>query len=201
MRVAFTGPSGSGKTTLVKHVEETYGLKWLNGSSGEIKTPEENQDLTERGLTVGRGHAKVIQSGHATPGVAWMNQEKIFEQRSKLLLTNDNFVTDRSPIDNLVYATIQCGPYLDTTTLQKFRDDCYGMLRRLTHVIYVPTMFQVEDNGSRIPNYWYQKAMGAVFQMYIDSYWESDDVPKILTITKQNLQARYTEIAEFLNTH
>lgn len=199
LKVAFTGPSGTGKTTLVQFVKEELGLTWLNGSSGGLKDPEKNKELYESGLNVGKGHKEVIQSGHRHPSLAWENQRAISAARAKLILNNKHFVTDRSPIDILVYATIQCGPYITDKDIQALEAESYAIASNLTHIIYIPTMWSpVEDNGSRIPNFYYQKAMGSVFEMYLDRFKRAVPGQKILYIDTSNLMFRKELVTKFL---
>lgn len=200
MKVAFTGPSGSGKTTLVKWVSEKYNLKWLNGSSGGLKSEEKNKELYSMGLKVGGGHRAVIQSGHMNPQAAWDNQLAISAARARLIINNYDFVTDRSHLDVLVYATIQCGPYLKDDELLRLHSECFAILNKLTHLIYVPTMlFPIEDNGSRINNYIYQKAMDGVFETFLQDYADSAvNRCKILKITRRDLVERHKQIEDFL---
>lgn len=203
MKIAFAGPSGSGKTTLVKYIEEDFKLKWLNGSSGQLKTEQENKTLTELGLKVGGGHQQVIQSGHANPEAAWLNQDRILTNRANLFADNDNFVTDRSPIDVLVYATIQCGPYVDDHRLTDLVKDAFQACKHLTHIIYIPTMlYPIENNGSRITNYLYQKAMGKVFEMYLEMMEQElisyEQRPQVIRITTADLAQRKRQIADYL---
>jgi ABC-type dipeptide/oligopeptide/nickel transport system ATPase subunit len=203
MKVAFTGASGSGKTTLVHYVEKFHGLPWINGSSGEIKTLADNAKLQSEGLVIGKGHREVIQSGHANPEAAINNQWAILRRRSDIIHNTPNFITDRSPIDNWVYYLLQCSMYQTEDESVRFLEQCKEAIKGLTHVIYIPTMFQPEDNGSRIPNFWFQMMVSTVFKNAFDLFQNYADIEgwevKFLCLHMKNLELRKQAVTEFLN--
>ena len=204
-RIAFTGPSGSGKTTLVNWVKNEFNLPHLNGSSGQIKTDEQNKALEGMGLTVGGGHRKVIQSGHAAPKAAVQNQWDILERRLELFNNSREFVTDRCTIDSWVYYLQQCSMYETTEQSEKFRDRCIYGLRFLTHIIYIPPMlFPVEDNNSRIANDWYQREMAGpvfwnVFRTFDVLSSRSSYQTKFHVLWSEDLEARKYSLKKFLS--
>ena len=203
MKLAFTGSSGSGKTTLVHYVKESYNLKWLNGSSGDIKNEDQQTFLKARGMNVGNGHAEIIRAGHENPVVGVFNQDFILQARLDLIKSNDNFVTDRSPIDNIVYYIMQCGPYVTEKDTAEFIDKALQGLQELTHLIYIPAMLpQIEDNGSRIANTHYQSAVDAVFKMVLIKYMDQLAIggPKLLVIDVVDLEERKKLVYNFLGT-
>lgn len=201
MKIAFTGPSGSGKTTLVKHVQEKYSLPWINGSSGGLKNPLSNSVLAEAGLVVGKGHLQVIQSGHANPKVAIKNQRLILEERVKFFQLNPSFVTDRSTIDNWVYYATQCSLYEKEGVSKDFLNFCIEGLSELDYVFFIPCGIPIEDNGSRIPNYWYQHTISSVFRGAISLFREqAHKKTRIIEIHPLSLDARKSEIDSYLAT-
>lgn len=201
MRVAFTGASGAGKTTLVKFVSNTYRLPWLNGSSGDLKTVSDTRQLTRKGLVQGRGHRDVIQSGHANPQASWENQTAILVRRAELLYQENEFVTDRSPIDNVVYMLMQSSMYRSEQDVEKFIFEAGKHLPRITHLIQVRTFGQTEDNGSRVPNIFFQEMVEAVFDHVINSFYQNDNVypkPDLLILDPSSIEDRYAKIRDFL---
>lgn len=200
MKIALSGPSGSGKTTLVKYIVEKYGLPWINGSSGGIKAPEDNKLLQKNGLIVGKGHREVIQSGHKKPDQALRNQELILQSRLHLFRDTPEFVTDRSTIDNWVYYTMQCALYDTEENSKLFLSDCRLGLNALDLIIFVPTAIPIEDNGSRIPNYWYQHTVSSVFRGALSLFRQSFGSTKIVELCHVDLTARKHEIDSYLAT-
>lgn len=201
MRVCFTGSSGSGKTTLVHYVQQEFELPWLNGSSGGLKDDVTIDRIESLGLKQGQGHREIIQSGHAHPTAAWENQKAILLGRNNLMNAHDRFVTDRSPIDNMVYATLQCGPYQHETDMNEFMDNALSAMARPTHLIYIPSMLpSIEDNGSRITNPMYQRAVDFVFKGMIEEIYDCGTpwLPKLLTLNVVDLEERKRIIVEFL---
>lgn len=204
MRVAFTGPSGAGKTTLVKFINETYGLPWLNGSSGDLKTVSDTRRLTRDGLVQGRGHLEVIKSGHANPAAAWTNQLCVLTRRNDLVNSNGDYVTDRCPMDNIVYMLTQTSMYRDPKEIETFINMAAKHMMCLTHVIQLKPLGWVEDNGSRIPNIYYQNMIDAVFCRVIEQYYEAKidwtPKPKLLVLETSNLDKRKELIKNFLGS-
>lgn len=198
MKIAFTGPSGSGKTTLVKWLSEEYKLPWLNGSSGEIKNVRDIGNLEEMGLVQGKGHKEVIVSGHNHPEAAIANQQRILERRTGMMTKQTDFVTDRSQIDNWVYYWMQCSMHVTDEDARVFRKKCEAGLGNLTHVIYIPTMISpIEDNGSRIASFHYQKMVSVIFDAAI-KFWDFGNMTNLLMITEKDLDKRKQQIIEFI---
>lgn len=200
MRIAFTGASGAGKTTMVHYVRDTYSIPWIDGSSGIIKTQQDQLDIQGMGLKLGKGHAEVIKSGHMFPDAAWVNQRRILDRRADLFNYNDSFVTDRSPIDCIVYAIMQCGPYVKQEDLKELIDKATRVLKRLDYLIYVRPLSFVQDNGSRIANLYYQMAVDAVFYRVLDQIYELNpgQVPVLITLENSGIEARQKKIASYI---
>jgi len=184
MRIAFTGPSGSGKTTLVKYVTEKYGIPWLNGSSG--------------GLDQGRGHAAIIRSGHINPIAAGYNQRTILDGRAKLMWDNDNWVTDRSPIDNIVYMLLQCSMYEEERWCYKFVNDARMVLQRVTHLVWVRPLNFVEDNKSRVANIYFQDMVDGIFAKVMNDAEEEHILPMTIELKNEGKEERFKKLDEFL---
>lgn len=187
MKVAFTGTSGSGKTTLVKFLEAELGLKHINGSAGTIGG-EALAELKKRYNYEGDGHLEVIRRSALNPDFAFDFQRVVLSERYKAFMLNDNFVTDRSPLDNLTYFALQASwNEQSSQRCESFENLCYHSMAELTHLIYIKPCQpngEIEDNGSRIPNSLYQSAVDAVFEKFLErlkpknllviDYWDLD---------------------------
>lgn len=205
MKVAFTGSSGAGKTTLVTFVKEKFGLDHLSGSAGDLKTEGDKMLIDEVYGYPGGGHVGVIKFSALNPEYGLMNQKLLQMRRKELIMTNDNFVTDRSPIDNLTYFVNQMGyhPMVTDEIVQEFMRECLEAWEELTHVIYVKAVQpnEVERNGSRVANRFYQKAIDAQFEYWLVNFFlkEAQIGPKILILDKWDLELRKQLVTGFLS--
>jgi|SRR6478609_4407127 len=201
MKVAFTGTSGAGKTTLVKFVEQTYGLTHYSSSASDIMTEEDKQSIKHSG----NGHLSVIKRSADEYEFAYAFQTVLLKRRSDIIQYQDNFVTDRSPADNITYFMTQAGfhPELGDDIARKHIQLALETWQKLTHVIYIkpcqPDL--VEDNGSRIANKFYQISVDAIFDHWVN--WlqrQTGDKPKLLILDYWNLERRKDAIIDFLES-
>lgn len=205
MKVAFTGSSGSGKTTLVTFVAEKLGLKHISGSAGDVKKEGDKMIIDEIHQYPGGGHVGVIRYSAMNPEYGLMNQKLLQMRRRELIMENKDFVTDRSPIDNLTYMVNQVGyhPMVTDQIIAEFAKDCLSAWEELTHVIYVKAVQpkEVEFNGSRVANSWYQKAVDAQFEYWLHNYFMKNSVagPELLVIDYWDLEQRKEAVLKFLN--
>ena len=203
MKIACTGSSGSGKTTLVTYIAETLGLTHISGSAGDVKQEGDKMLLDEMFRYPGGGHVGVIRYSALNPEYGWMNQVLLQMRRSELIFNNDNFITDRSPIDNLTYAINQTGyhPHVTDAMVEEFAKNCLKAWEELTHVIFVRAVQpkEVEFNGSRVSNKWYQKSIDAQFAYWLNWFnTQSLSGPDVLVIDFWDLEKRKKLVKEFL---
>lgn len=213
-KIAFTGSSGSGKTTLVKFVEQELGLKHISGSAGDIKTESDRAVLASLLGEEENGHLSVIKNSVLKPIYGINNQYILQYRRANIIRHNINFVTDRSPLDNLTYFINQVGflPEVTDAIVEEFANKCYEALKGLTHLIYIKAVqpIEVENNGSRIANKWYQKSVDAQFEYWLFNYFLPKreyetfggaielPFPKILIIDFWDLNQRKENLLNFL---
>lgn len=213
LKIAFSGSSGSGKTTLVKYVHEKYKLPWISGSAGDLKNEIDAEilKLTCNGEQLPDGHREVIRYSAMNPTYGIINQLLLQARRTEVLKANHSFVTDRSPVDNFTYFMNQCG-HLEAATdalCEKLFHSCVDAFQKLDLLVYVkavqPKSNGVEDNGSRVNNWWWQKSVDAQFEMWLDRIilelelnQKTDVVPKVVIIDKWDLEYRYELIDGFI---
>lgn len=206
LKVAFTGSSGSGKTTLVTFVAEKLGLTHISGSAGDVKKEGDKLLVDDMLQYPGGGHVGVIRYSALNPEYGLINQKLLQVRRRELIYENKNFVTDRSPIDNLTYMINQVGyhPLVTDAIVEEFAKDCLKAWEELTHVIYVKAVQpkEVEFNGSRVANAWYQKAIDAQFNYWLENYFNKNSLvgPKVMVIDYWDLEQRKEAVIEFLNS-
>lgn len=204
MKIACTGTSGSGKTTLVKFIAKEKGLTHISGSAGDIKTPEDKDILfKEFNHAPHSGHLDVIKRSAIDVNFGVMVQHMNQERRAELIRNNDNFITDRSPLDNLTYFINQVGFHKEVTDgdVGQFALECLYAWNELTHVIFIKPVQPryVEDNGSRINNLWYQKAINAQFEFWLFNYFHIPVFgPKLLVIDVWDWEIRKRRVLDFL---
>lgn len=205
MKIAFSGSSGSGKTTLVTFVAEAMKLAHISGSAGDVKKEGDKMLIDEMFRYPGGGHHGVIAYSALNPTYGVMNQKILQMRRKELILQNDNFVTDRSPADNLTYFINQVGyhPEVTDALTEEFMKDCLSAWEELTHVIYVKAVQpnEVERNYSRIHNRFYQKSIDAQFEYWIKNYFVPNaiDGPQVYIIDYWDLEIRKANVTNFLN--
>lgn len=212
MKIAFTGSSGSGKTTLVKFVAEEFGLKHISGSAGDVKTELDTLFLNQLwGMEeLPDGHRDVIHASTIDKTYGIANQLLLQIRRAQIIGSNNNFVTDRSPIDNMTYFINQCGfhPDLDDKFCGLFYEECLETFTQLDVIVYIravqPQKIGIENNGSRVNNWWYQQSIDAQFDRWAqkfmsDSYDRKPKQPKVIVIDFWDLDARKKFLKEQLN--
>lgn len=205
-KIAFSGSSGSGKTTLVTFLAEKCNLTHISGSAGSVKKEGDKMLIDDVLQYPGGGHVGVIRYSALNPEYGLLNQKMLQMRRRELIMENEDFVTDRSPIDNLTYMINQCGyhPMVTDAMVEEFAKDCLFAWEELTHVIYVKAVQpkEVEVNGSRVANAWYQKSIDAQFEYWLRNYFmkNSIDGPKVLIIDYWDLDKRKKEVIEFINS-
>lgn len=203
-KVAFSGSSGSGKTTLVTFVAEKMALTHISGSAGDVKQEGDKMLLDAMFQYPGGGHVGVIKYSALNPEYGVMNQKLLQMRRQEIIVRNDNFVTDRSPADNLTYFINQVGyhPMVTDAITEEFISDCLKAWEELTHVIYVKAVqpSEVEKNGSRVSNRFYQKAVDVQFELWIKLLQEkSTDGPEVMIIDYWDLETRKENVLKFLS--
>lgn len=204
MKVAFSGSSGSGKTTLVTFAAEQTGLKHISGSAGDIKLESDKMILDDIHDYPGGGHVGVIRYSALNPEYGILNQHLLQTRRQEMIMSNDNFITDRSPADNLTYYINQVGyhPMVTDAMCERFMESCLQAWNELDYVIYVKAVQpnEVERNGSRVANRFYQKAIDAQFEHWITQFFMKNAIggPEVLIIDYWDLEKRKEAVMRLL---
>lgn len=199
IRVALCGPSGSGKTTLAKYIANMHKLPYVENSAGLILPEVDQQFLMDQYGWEKNGHAKVIALSNQNPDFGREFQARLLAARGHMMEKSDEFVIDRSPIDNVAYFLTQCGPHQDTDYTRGFIESAQLFGDRLTHLIFIPTMndIDIEVNGSRISNYYYQKMMTNVFIHVINDYFPHI---RAIALNTSDFTQRTRAVDSFLST-
>jgi GTPase SAR1 family protein len=173
MKIVMAGPSGSGKTTLSKALAAHYGLEFTENSAGMVMLPEDKRDLKERwGYAGEAGQVGVINLSAEHPLFGFQFQEAILRARHHLFTKSNTGVFDRSPMDPMVFFMNQCVHNFSDQVTKNFLDKCADVFFQsgITHVIRIPNLNprEVEHDGSRCSNKFFQKKIDKLFDWAID---------------------------------
>lgn len=201
LKVALCGPSGSGKSTLATKISELKGLRYTENSAGLLLSPEDQEFLMNQYGWTKSGHKDVIKLSHQNSGFAWEFQWRLLLTRMVFIQNNHNFVIDRSPVDNLTYFLLQSAIMVTPELTEKFIWWAQKALEGLTHIIFIPTMLtgEIENNGSRIANYEYQRLVTASFEHVWDTYFARMPI-KRLRLDTHDFEERVKLVEDFLKS-
>lgn len=174
MRIALCGPSGTGKTTLAEYISKEYfNTPFIQGSASLIMSNKTREELKQRFGYEPLGHKNVVNMSSINPEFGMAFQEKLLDARLKRLVKEENFVTDRSPIDNIVYYLTQCSHNSTEERTRLHITKALVLAEHLTHIINIRFVNpdEIEDNGSRVTNKYFQGMVDSVFQTAIENYF------------------------------
>lgn len=167
-RIFISGPSGSGKTTLAKYIAARYQIPFIEGSTKPL--------WASHGI---ENHIQLIM--RTCEDVKWglKFQDEVLEYRREKLECVNEFVTDRSPLDNLVYFMLQCAHYVDDSYIEEYREKCMSNYGNDSFVqLVLDCAPNIEDDGFRVNNKHYQMMTEAIFKNLLDkNYLYLNDNP------------------------
>lgn len=196
LKIGLTGPSGSGKTTIANFItqEVRKELTFIPGSAGLMHYPESKNILEEKYGYLGQGHKAVINLSNSNPEFGYDFQFMLLKARREALTKNINFVTDRTPIDNLAYFLMQCSHNQTESVTKDYIEYAQEAFTQLTHLfILKPNENWTEMNGSRVANNYYQHMTYGVFINTYKRYFEDiaqDFRIRVVIIDDWNLDYR-----------
>ena len=195
MRIAMAGPSGTGKTTLAKYLAEEFNLEYIPGSSG-LLMKEFNDPLPTN------GHRELINYSSEKVEKGLEIQKNILLNRIEKFKGKYNFITDRSPLDNMVYMLMEVSHNASTAWTNIFYTKAFDFYKTFDIIIYIQFVNEgnyIEDNGSRITNPWFQEMSDAVFKHFVYKYFAyKQPKPYVLTIDYWNLDTRRIQSKDFI---
>jgi adenylate kinase family enzyme len=156
LRIGCSGPSGTGKTTLSEHIAKEYNIPFITTSTKPL--------WDKHGIT---SHAQLISKTMLEPSWGIDFQNEVLEFRITKLKGVDQFITDRSPVDNLAYFLTQNTHLLPPEATTEYNVKCKKAFLMFTGIIQMPFTKDIplEDDGMRITNTYYQRLMNHAFSL------------------------------------
>lgn len=155
-RICMAGPSGTGKSTLAKALAEHYKIPYITTSTKPLWDKYEI-----------KSHSDLIQKAFLNPQWGKEFQDEVLQFRIDALKGAEEFVTDRSPIDNIAYFLLQNSASLGEEDTEKYIYSCMGVMDMFSHIILLPftDLVVLEPDGKRIANKYYQMMVNGTFSV------------------------------------
>lgn len=195
MKIFLSGPSGIGKTTMAKHIAELYGIKFVEGSSKVL--------WGDFGI---KSHLDLIQKCDKDIDFAIEFQTALLRYRKEVTENLTCFVTDRSPLDNIVYYLLQLSHKIDAGKTLEYINICSESypkdkyMQVLMYLTYPMTLQEIENDGFRITNHYYQLMVSNVFRMIYEHNWLHIDQERTLTFDTWDFNYKVYEIDRKIKT-
>lgn len=192
MKILLSGISGIGKTTMANILAQKYNLPFIIGSS-KVLWKKYHID----------SHRMLIDRCNSSNQFALDFQYELLEYRKNEMAKYDRFVTDRGPLDNLVYFLLQLSHNVSQFQTAKYIEACIDSLPKDSLQIYfkfdpmvLKSMDHLENDGARIINNYYQMMVASVFNMVLQQEYLKST---IYEVDMWDMQQRITTIEQIIN--
>src|ERR1017187_4913880 len=147
LRVGISGASGTGKSTLAQYISGQHAIPFISTSTKPL-WPKYKVN----------SHEELIMMALKNPQMGMDFQWEVLEYRRKLLTNEAAFVTDRTPVCNVVYFLMQNSFMISEPETRKYIDACNEALKDLfTGIIFLPFNGHIvlENDGNRVNSKYY----------------------------------------------
>jgi len=184
------GPSGTGKTTLALGLSRALNLPYITTSAKNV--------WPKYGI---KKHAEAFELNE----LMFADYQKAIVRDRSRLIRNVEYVTDRSPVDNLVYT-------MDFLARKQhmvpYIDEIKGMVhtqlgRYVDLLIYLPftNKISLEDDGKRVTSHYYQRTITGLFNVVLGDILEGEiralKIP-VLTYVSRNIDTKIEQVVKFI---
>ena len=167
MRLFISGISGIGKTTLAKTIAQEYDIPFIIGSTKLI--------WGRYGI---KSHNDIISMCNNQPKYGLKFQKEVLDYRLEMINSHDVFVSDRSPVDNIVYVLTQLSHKVEEEEIRSYVEKCKIVynIENVRHIhlsggIKTISNTPLENDNMRITNQYYQLMVNSIFDMVINDNW------------------------------
>jgi GTPase SAR1 family protein len=166
MKILLSGPSGVGKTTMANDISKEWDIPFIQGSS---------KNLWDKYRI--KSHQHLIELCNNDLRFAVDFQYELLEVRKKIMKMNESFVTDRSPLDSMVYFLLNVSDRVDSNETLNYIKECSKSFPDKYIQIFLGLtsgmLIQkgIEDDGFRINNIYYQLMVNNIFKGVIEGNW------------------------------
>lgn len=167
MRLFISGISGIGKTTLAKTIAQEYDIPFIIGSTKLI--------WEKYGI---KSHNDIISMCNNQPKYGLKFQKEVLDYRLEMINSHDVFVSDRSPVDNIVYVLTQLSHKVEEEEIRSYVEKCKIVynIENVRHIhlsggIKTISNTPLENDNMRITNQYYQLMVNSIFDMVINDNW------------------------------
>jgi hypothetical protein len=148
MKIALSGSAGTGRSTIAIRLAQSIAHSPLTNLAKGI--------LREHGFKYGTD--MTVEQFLATPE----RQRQLYDHKRVVESKYDNFVTDRSWIDNAAYAVVGLHKNM-MFDMASYVDDCKSEVEKYDCIIHIPWGRQpLQPNGTRTINPWFQFMVDSV---------------------------------------
>lgn len=156
LKIAIAGPSGVGKSTLAQYIADKHQIPFITTSTKPLWDRHGIND-----------HQQLIGMTTTNPSWGLAFQREVLDYRVNQLYGKDEFVTDRSPVDNMVYFLLQNSHMLSERETKFYLDACIMAMNLFNGYIYIPFTNEIilENDGKRVVNSFYQMTVSSTFDL------------------------------------